>query len=90
MCSLNSMEGGELFRHIQERGDQAFTERGTDQTQMHIQLNTSQILIFFFFSSPPFHSTQWVEASEIMRSIGEAVEFLHGISIAHRDLKVSY
>jgi len=46
------MEGGELFRHIQERGDQAFTERGTDQTQMHIQLNTSQILIFFFFFSP--------------------------------------
>lgn len=25
-----------------------------------------------------------------MRSIGEAVEFLHGINIAHRDLKVSY
>jgi len=49
------MEGGELFRHIQERGDQAFTERGTDhQTQMHIQLNTSHILIFFFFLFPPF------------------------------------
>ncbi len=31
-----------------------------------------------------------VEASEIMRNIGEAVEFLHGINIAHRDLKVSY
>ncbi|XP_051965005.1 MAP kinase-activated protein kinase 2b [Xyrauchen texanus] len=27
------------------------------------------------------------EASEIMRSIGEAVEFLHGNDIAHRDLK---
>ncbi len=25
-----------------------------------------------------------------MRNIGEAVEFLHGINIAHRDLKVSY
>ena len=24
------MEGGELFSRIQERGDQAFTERGTD------------------------------------------------------------
>jgi hypothetical protein len=24
-----SMEGGELFSRIQERGDQAFTERGT-------------------------------------------------------------
>ncbi|XP_073765636.1 MAP kinase-activated protein kinase 2b isoform X2 [Danio rerio] len=51
---MECMEGGELFRHIQERRDQAFTER---------------------------------EASEIMRSIGEAVEFLHGINIAHRDLK---
>ncbi|XP_051760032.1 MAP kinase-activated protein kinase 2-like [Ctenopharyngodon idella] len=51
---MECMEGGELFRRIQERGDQAFTER---------------------------------EASEIMRSIGEAVEFLHGINIAHRDLK---
>ncbi|TRY65343.1 hypothetical protein DNTS_017863 [Danionella cerebrum] len=51
---MECMEGGELFRHIQKRRDQAFTER---------------------------------EASEIMRSIGEAVEFLHGINIAHRDLK---
>ncbi|KAI7797572.1 mitogen-activated protein kinase-activated protein kinase 2b, partial [Triplophysa rosa] len=51
---MECMEGGELFRRIQEHGDQGFTER---------------------------------EASEIMRSIGEAVEFLHGINIAHRDLK---
>ncbi|XP_030641118.1 MAP kinase-activated protein kinase 2-like [Chanos chanos] len=27
------------------------------------------------------------EASDIMRSIGEAIEFLHAINIAHRDLK---
>lgn len=36
MCRLNSMEGGELFRRIQERGDQAFTERGTDPHIKHI------------------------------------------------------
>ncbi|MBN3324883.1 MAPK2 kinase, partial [Atractosteus spatula] len=49
-----SMDGGELFSRIQDRGDQAFTER---------------------------------EASDIMKSIGEAIQFLHGINIAHRDVK---
>lgn len=28
------------------------------------------------------------EASEIMRSIGEAIQALHAINIAHRDVKV--
>ena len=28
LCFRCSMEGGELFSRIQERGDQAFTERG--------------------------------------------------------------
>lgn len=45
---------------------------------------------FQFLTYSVLHSTPSVEASEIMRSIGEAVEFLHGINIAHRDLKVSY
>ncbi|NXP52743.1 MAPK3 kinase, partial [Heliornis fulica] len=49
-----SMEGGELFSRIQERGDQAFTER---------------------------------EASEIMRDIGTAIQYLHSMNIAHRDVK---
>ncbi|XP_020854780.1 MAP kinase-activated protein kinase 3 isoform X2 [Phascolarctos cinereus] len=49
-----SMEGGELFSRIQERGDQAFTER---------------------------------EASEIMRDIGTAIQYLHAMNIAHRDVK---
>lgn len=37
-----SMEGGELFSRIQERGDQAFTERG----------ETSSLWKIFFLSSP--------------------------------------
>uniref|UniRef100_A0A8B9GW90 non-specific serine/threonine protein kinase n=1 Tax=Astyanax mexicanus TaxID=7994 RepID=A0A8B9GW90_ASTMX len=48
------MDGGELFRRIQARREQAFTER---------------------------------EASAIMKNIGEAIEFLHSINIAHRDVK---
>ncbi|KAK7127842.1 hypothetical protein R3I93_020428 [Phoxinus phoxinus] len=51
---MECMEGGELFSRIQDRGDQAFTER---------------------------------EASDIMKSIGEAIQYLHAINIAHRDVK---
>uniref|UniRef100_U3JCS7 non-specific serine/threonine protein kinase n=1 Tax=Ficedula albicollis TaxID=59894 RepID=U3JCS7_FICAL len=51
---LQILDGGELFSRIQDRGDQAFTER---------------------------------EASEIMKSIGEAIQYLHSINIAHRDVK---
>ncbi|XP_045913563.1 MAP kinase-activated protein kinase 2-like isoform X1 [Micropterus dolomieu] len=51
---MECMDGGELFRHIQDRGNHAFTER---------------------------------EASDIMKSIGEAIHFLHSINIVHRDIK---
>lgn len=34
----------------------------------------------------PFHFS---EASDIMKSIGEAIHFLHTINIAHRDIKVT-
>ncbi|XP_026529051.1 MAP kinase-activated protein kinase 3 isoform X1 [Notechis scutatus] len=51
---MECMEGGELFTRIQERGDQAFTQK---------------------------------EASEIMRDIGTAIQHLHGMNIAHRDVK---
>ncbi|XP_052465842.1 MAP kinase-activated protein kinase 2-like [Carassius gibelio] len=51
---MECMDGGELFSRIQDRGDQAFTER---------------------------------EASDIMKSIGGAIEHLHAINIAHRDVK---
>lgn len=29
-CFSSSLDGGELFSRIQDRGDQAFTERGTE------------------------------------------------------------
>uniref|UniRef100_A0AAR2IPN2 non-specific serine/threonine protein kinase n=1 Tax=Pygocentrus nattereri TaxID=42514 RepID=A0AAR2IPN2_PYGNA len=51
---MECMDGGELFRRIKARREQAFTER---------------------------------EASAIMKSIGEAIDFLHSINIAHRDVK---
>uniref|UniRef100_A0AAQ4PHW0 non-specific serine/threonine protein kinase n=1 Tax=Gasterosteus aculeatus aculeatus TaxID=481459 RepID=A0AAQ4PHW0_GASAC len=51
---MECMDGGELFSHIQDRRNHAFTER---------------------------------EASDIMKSIGEATHFLHSINIAHRDIK---
>uniref|UniRef100_A0A8C6PEN6 non-specific serine/threonine protein kinase n=1 Tax=Nothobranchius furzeri TaxID=105023 RepID=A0A8C6PEN6_NOTFU len=51
---MEHMDGGELFSRIQDRGDQAFTEK---------------------------------EASDIMKNIGEAIQFLHSINIAHRDVK---
>ncbi|KAJ7999181.1 hypothetical protein DPEC_G00212740 [Dallia pectoralis] len=51
---MECMEGGELFTHIEARGDQAFTEK---------------------------------EASDIMRDIGTAIEYLHHMNIAHRDVK---
>ncbi|XP_041836603.1 MAP kinase-activated protein kinase 2 [Melanotaenia boesemani] len=51
---MECMDGGELFSRIQDRGDQAFTEK---------------------------------EASDIMKSIGEAIQFLHAVNIAHRDVK---
>ncbi|XP_067855100.1 MAP kinase-activated protein kinase 2-like isoform X2 [Heptranchias perlo] len=51
---MECMEGGELFTRIQDRGDQAFTER---------------------------------EASEIMRDIGSAIQYLHAMNFAHRDVK---
>lgn len=70
-----SMEGGELFCRIQARGDQAFTERGERASIL------SLVLFKVFIICPP-------EASEIMHDIGTAIEYLHHMNIAHRDVKV--
>lgn len=51
---MYSMEGGELFQRIQDRAENAFTER---------------------------------EAAEIMHDICKAIQYLHSMDIAHRDVK---
>jgi mitogen-activated protein kinase-activated protein kinase 2 len=50
----DSMEGGELFQRIQDRAENAFTER---------------------------------EAAEVMHDICKAIQYLHAMDIAHRDVK---
>lgn len=44
-----------------------------------VQSFQTSVLCFSLFSA---------EASEIMKSIGEAIQYLHSINIAHRDVKV--
>lgn len=36
----------------------------------------------------PFSKIVFIEASEIMRDIGTAIQYLHSMNIAHRDVKV--
>lgn len=40
-----SMDGGELFSRIQDRGDQAFTERGN---KLYVNLKQSQHFLQYF------------------------------------------
>lgn len=93
MCVSDSMEGGELFSRIQAKGDQAFTEKGESCTvPKRIAGNVLQACSFPFSGSaaglrhcfPP----SFPEASEIMRDIGTATDYLHRFDIAHRDIKV--
>ena len=92
-----SMDGGELFSHIQDRGNQAFTERGkgiffpnfwtvwmSPFTPLVFNFSLAQLCLELFLLSP----TPYLEASDIMKSIGEAIQYLHAIDIAHRDIKV--
>ncbi|CAG2178645.1 unnamed protein product [Oppiella nova] len=51
---MECMEGGELFQRIQDRAENAFTER---------------------------------EAAEVMHDICKAIQYLHSMDIAHRDVK---
>lgn len=44
----------------------------------------AQLCLELFLLSP----TPYLEASDIMKSIGEAIQYLHAIDIAHRDIKV--
>lgn len=55
--------------------------RGRDWCSGFFNLMTHLVT---FFPSPAFPT----EASEIMKSIGEAIQYLHSINIAHRDVKV--
>lgn len=47
------MEGGELFRRIQEHGDQGFTERGT--AHFAINFHPYSYIFVFIMSSFFFH-----------------------------------
>lgn len=45
-----SMDGGELFSRIQDRGDQAFTERGTAFFSFAtFTANSKPLFLMFFF-----------------------------------------
>lgn len=88
LCSFwLSMEGGELFSRIQARGDQAFTERGRhmgtyfDAHRCLFEYCVLHWVCACCYLWPP-------EASEIMHDIGMAIEYLHHMDIAHRDVKV--
>lgn len=83
-----SMDGGELFSRIQDRGDQAFTERGT-QHCIHSFFLIHLHWFFWNMVTDGFFPSYFIkEASDIMKSIGEAILFLHSVNIAHRDVKV--
>lgn len=95
LCVSDSMEGGELFSRIQAKGDQAFTEKGESCTvpkRIAGKLGAFSLMRFLFSGSaaglrhcfPP----SFPEASEIMRDIGTATDYLHRFDIAHRDIKV--
>lgn len=76
------MEGGELFSRIQARGDQAFTERGG------LEFTLSSLNLWVSILTSTVCHVCPSEASEIMHDIGTAIEYLHHMDIAHRDLKV--
>lgn len=82
--SIFSMEGGELFNRIQARGDQAFTERGAFPSSQPVSSWSCPLAPVCFTCVLVVSS----EASEIMHDIGTAIEYLHRMDIAHRDVKV--
>ncbi|XP_056129142.1 MAP kinase-activated protein kinase 2b isoform X1 [Lampris incognitus] len=91
---MECMDGGELFTHIQDRGNHAFTERGEEMYNPVYRHPSSCADCTILQFSPPFvtilipcHSLFDLEASDIMKSIGEAINSLHDINIAHRDIK---
>lgn len=69
------MEGGELFSRIQERGDQAFTERGTCMQQdsgafgqrraaQHCCAMLGKALLLFMCQSPLLNKRGWDRVSK--------------------------
>lgn len=86
---LCSMVGGELFSHIQARGDQAFTERGASFTSSQLNWQVPILPHICYICPVIFFFSCHLEASEIMHDIGTAIEYLHHMGIAHRDVKVA-
>lgn len=97
-CVCDSMEGGELFSRIQAKGDQAFTEKGETWTDPERIVGSRKlrptlflyVLLFSGIAAGLRHCfpLSLPEASGIMRDIGTAIDYLHRIDIAHRDIKV--
>uniref|UniRef100_A0A671R626 non-specific serine/threonine protein kinase n=1 Tax=Sinocyclocheilus anshuiensis TaxID=1608454 RepID=A0A671R626_9TELE len=63
------------------------TPKARREVELHCRASSFPCIVGIEDVSENYYQGKKLEALEIMRNIGEAVEFLHGINIAHRDLK---